>query len=65
MLSSKWGRRYYVPYGYNRLITFDGFDTDGTTPTFSFKEPKHVWNIDDSGISSSRWQAQIGFRYIF
>ncbi len=65
MLSRKWGRRYYVPYGYNRLITFEGFDTDGTTPTFSFKEPKHVWNIDDSGISSSRWQAQLGFRYIF
>jgi len=65
MLSSKWGRRYYVPYGYNRLISFEGFDADGRTPMFSFKAPRSVWNIDDSGITSSRWQAQIGFRYIF
>jgi len=65
MLSSKWGRRYYVSYGYNRLISFEGFDADGRTPMFSFKEPRNVWNIDDSGITSSRWQAQIGFRYIF
>ncbi len=66
MLNKNWGRRYYVPYGYYRLIRFEGFDADGTTPTFSFSKPKgDVWNIDDSGISSSRWQAQIGFRYLF
>ena len=66
LLNKNWGRRYYVAYGYNRLIRFEGFDTDGTTPTFSFSKPSgNVWNIDDSGISSSRWQAQIGVRYIF
>ncbi|MCD6201012.1 MAG: carboxypeptidase regulatory-like domain-containing protein [Bacteroidales bacterium] len=66
ILNKNWGRRYYVPYGYYRLISFEGFDTDGTTPTFSFSKPHgDVWNVDDSGISSSRWQAQIGFRYLF
>jgi len=67
MLNKNWGRRYYVSYGYNRLINFEGFAADGTTPTFSYTaDPdKDVWNIDDSGITSSRWQAQIGFRYIF
>jgi hypothetical protein len=49
-----------------RLIKFEGFQSDGTTPEFSFKKPKgDPWNIDDSGIQSSRWQAQLGFRYLF
>ncbi|NOY38445.1 MAG: TonB-dependent receptor [Chlorobi bacterium] len=66
LLNKNWGRRYYVSYDYYRLIRFEGFDTDGTTPTFSFNKPSgNIWNIDDSGIVSSRWQAQVGLRYIF
>ncbi len=66
MLNKDWGRMYYVPFGNYQLIKFEGFDSDGTTPTFSFTKPKgDPWTIDDSGINSSRWQAQIGLRYIF
>ena len=65
MLNKDWGRRYYVSYDYVRLINFEGFEADGTTPQFTFETPKNIENIDDSGISSSRWQAQFGIRYIF
>ena len=68
LLNKDWGRRYYANYYDNiRLINFQGFEADGTTPTFTFSRPDNdePWDIDDSGISSSRWQAQLGVRYTF
>jgi hypothetical protein len=68
LLNKDWGRRYYVSGYYNNypLIKFEGFQEDGTTPNFTFTKPKgDVWSIDDSGQFSSRWQGQIGIRYIF
>lgn len=66
MINSDWGRRYYISNDTYRLIKFEGFQSDGTTPEFSFDKPSgDPWNIDDAGIQSSRWQAQIGFRYLF
>ncbi len=65
LLNKNWGRRYYVSNGQFRLIDFEGFAADGSTPTYSFSTPSNKYFIDDSGINSSRWQAQIGFRYIF
>ncbi|MBE9511220.1 MAG: hypothetical protein IMY71_10100, partial [Bacteroidetes bacterium] len=65
-INKDWGRRYYVSYDAHQLLRFEGFDTDGTTPTFSFSKPDgDIWNIDDAGFNSSRWQAQLGIRYIF
>ena len=65
-INSDWGRKYIVPYDAFDLIDFEGFEADGTTPQFTFRKPSgDFYDIDDSGIFSSRWQAQIGIRYIF
>jgi hypothetical protein len=50
-----------------QFLKFEGFEADGTTPTFSFDKEAagKLDQIDDSGINSSRWQMQIGLRYIF
>ncbi|MEA1877747.1 MAG: TonB-dependent receptor [Bacteroidota bacterium] len=65
MLNSDWGRRWYVGNDAFRLIDFEGFADDGTTPTFEYNEPRSTWSADDSGLRSSRWMAQLGLRYSF
>ncbi|MCK9399993.1 MAG: TonB-dependent receptor [Bacteroidales bacterium] len=68
MLNNEWGRMYYVSGYYNNypLVKFEGFQEDGTTPNFSFTKPKgEIWSIDDAGLMSARWQAQIGIRWLF
>ena len=70
LISSSWGRRYFVPgFGNFELLDFEGFQDGTNIPTFSFggvedNDPS-LGNIDDSGIQSSRWQMQFGIRYIF
>jgi hypothetical protein len=65
-INPDWGRKHYVSYGNYSLIDFKGWEDDGTTPQFSFNRPDdEYYYIDDSGIKSSRWQAQFGVRYIF
>lgn len=67
MLNKDWGARYYVGNNYYTLIDFIGFEADGTTPRFNFRniDRDDMFSPDDSGVSSSRWQAQIGLRYTF
>lgn len=74
MLNNDWGRIYSTRTGMNYnnygLINLVGFAADGTTPQFNFKNPvkndnKTVATIDDFGVQSARWQAQLGFRYTF
>ncbi|TAF32487.1 MAG: hypothetical protein EAZ57_08740 [Cytophagales bacterium] len=68
MLNKDWGRRYFAQDGQVELIDFVGFVPGSTksVPTYSFKKPvTDPWAIDDSGTTSSRWQAQLGVRYTF
>ncbi len=73
LINRDWGRIYYANNNNIGLIKFEGMEVDPnnngeeTLPTFSFTRPKNdeAWQLDDSGLHSSRWQAQIGVRYIF
>jgi len=68
LLNSKWGRRYFVFQNF-QLMDFAGFQPDSLTPQFTYPGVQNnnpsSGNIDDSGVQSSRWQMQIGLRYIF
>lgn len=74
LLNKDWGRRYAVPNGDGtsvQLLSFANNDfVPGTnTPRFTFntavKDKKDLLTKDDSGLVSSRWQMQLGIRYIF
>ena len=79
LLNANWGRRYRSSFNGIQLVTFEGFEDRGEgplTPTFSFNkssvtnaagdiESKARLAIDDAGLLSSRWQGQIGLRYLF
>ena len=72
LLNNDWGRRYFIPDGGGtsvELINFEGFQTETNIPTYSFDtdltNKKDILGKDDSGLISSRWQMQVGVRYIF
>ena len=69
LISDKAGVQRYITNDAYQLIKFEGYAEDERgewAPTFSYdKEDGDIWNIDDSGVRSSRWQGQIGIRYIF
>jgi outer membrane receptor for ferrienterochelin and colicin len=67
LLNKNWGKRYFTPFNYE-LMNFEGFQADGTTPTFSIDrdfDQVVERSVDDRGIVSSRWQMQVGLRYTF
>jgi len=64
MINKDWGRKKFVPCNVGLLTT----ETAGANPVFSFNPNSFkdgIEQLDDSGIQSSRWQMQIGVRYIF
>ena len=68
LINRNWGRRFFTSaFDTASLVNFEGFAADGTTPQYSFNTniEGSLNNIDDAGFQSSRWQAQIGLRYIF
>jgi len=68
LLNKNWGVLKTVgSFDAVSLIDFQGLEADGTTPQFSFNSSilDRIEQIDDRGIQSSRWQAQLGIRYIF
>lgn len=67
LINKEWGVRTFAANNQVSLLDFRGFAPDGTTPTFSFNPgaEQNANLIDDSGLNSSRWQAQVGLRYSF
>ncbi|UZO82123.1 carboxypeptidase regulatory-like domain-containing protein [Aquimarina sp. ERC-38] len=63
-LNKNWGVRKFVS-GEVQLLDVVAFDSD--TPIFSINQNviDDVEQIDDFGNQSSRWQMQIGLRYLF
>lgn len=71
LLNKNFGKRYGRPFSYE-LLEFEGFQENSNVPTYSFTpfnldDPNRASYGDfyDSGLMSSRWQMQIGLRYIF
>ncbi len=65
LINKDWGRIKYT--NDVQLLQFKGFEADGTTPTFTFDKDsvENTTQVDDSGLTSSRWQMQLGLRYKF
>jgi hypothetical protein len=67
-LNKDWGVRRYITNDALQLISWTGFEDDGTTPKFNYtgsSDVEDVYNISDVGIYGSRWTGQIGIRYLF
>jgi hypothetical protein len=72
LLNKNWGTRYYLSNDNYSILTYEGLVADAnnggqkTKPSFTFIKPSGDFkSISDSGISSSRWQAQFTVRYSF
>jgi hypothetical protein len=68
LINSSWGVRYGTPGDFNtfEVITFRGYEADGTTPRFNYTRGD-VIETDAYPIAdfSSRWRMRLGVRYIF
>ena len=65
LLNKDWGVRNFVNSSEVALISTE---SGGPNPEFQFDASRFqngIEDVDDFGIQSSRWQAQIGLRYIF
>ena len=65
LLNKDWGKQQFIGgFGEVGLIRTE---TAGPDPVFSYNPSvgENLIQLDDRGIESSRWQAQIGVRYIF
>ncbi|SDG79409.1 TonB-dependent receptor [Psychroflexus sediminis] len=66
LINEDWGRRPFIPGNIGILSVEEG----GPNPVFSynvddFQSVEDLEVFDDSGILSSRWQMQVGVRYLF
>ncbi|MDH3699095.1 MAG: carboxypeptidase regulatory-like domain-containing protein [Flavobacteriaceae bacterium] len=67
-LNKDWGKRNFIRNAVSPLQTV----STGDTPVFTINDgvvnsdgTPNIEELDDFGIASSRWQAQLGLRYIF
>ncbi len=64
LLNKEWGKVYFAG-NVNTVNVAGGGGTENPSFTFNPDRLPVINQIDDRGIQSSRWQAQIGIRYIF
>jgi hypothetical protein len=61
LMNEEWGRKFYA--GNTEIL---GVKSGGPAPTFQVRDSEFDYvEVSDSGLKSSRWQAQIGVRYTF
>ncbi len=64
LISSKAGVVYSNPFAYE-IISFEGYDDDGVTPTFTFNETQSGDDRFFTNDRLSRWRMRVGLRLIF
>ncbi|MBB4077662.1 hypothetical protein GGR28_000263 [Lewinella aquimaris] len=73
LLNKNWGRLNNLGFGTYSLVNLEDISDEGV-PTYTVPNeilegasPDNIWNdnLDDSGLRSSRYTMQLGFRYIF
>jgi outer membrane receptor for ferrienterochelin and colicin len=72
LINKDWGRRFFIP-GNFEILQFEGFEDGTLLPTYSFDVDQideqgdidFTNFFDDRGLFSSRFQGQVGIRYIF
>lgn len=65
LLNKDWGKRKFIPGNVALIETVRGGTAD---PEFTFDASSFedgIEQADDNGLQSSRWQMQVGLRYIF
>lgn len=67
MLNNEWGTQYTVPGDFNNyfLYQFEGYEDDGTTPKFTFRQDEVGLDRFNIAGLSSRWSMLFGVRYMF
>lgn len=67
LINNKWGTRYFIQgdFNNNEVIQFEGYEQDGTSPQFTYRDD--TLGNDRLNIAgfSSRWSGRLGLRYIF
>ncbi len=68
LLNKDWGKRKFVPNNIGLIETVNTNTNTSRVPDFTFNPDRFsggLEDLDDDGIQSSRWQMQIGLRYLF
>lgn len=72
MINKDWGKQQFVNFQTVNLLDFRGYVDEAAgdyTPIYRYtlgvSDVEDLYITDDSGTTSSRWQMQVGVRYIF
>lgn len=65
LINPEWGVTYFVEDNVYQLYGFEGYEADGTTPTFTYRDDEVGDDKFDIAGFSSRWRMRLGLRYIF